>query len=977
MKAVRSDICNVLRVFLAILSATLFFTCGWGQSAYFRSVPLITGAQQNSLNCLYQDKEGLVWIGTGSGLFSYDGINYQKTEIPDTLSAAGISCIYEDSGNTLWIGYEDGQVLQYDRYSEFTALSDPRPGSGRITGFVEDKNGNMWIATYGTGVLIQKDTATILLDSDTGLSDNYIYSMTASPNGTIWMGTDNGLNFCDPEQFPYTVSNLSIDDGLPDFIVQSVHCDEEGNIWAGTYDKGVCVYHPDRRNFSIPPGLAEWNYGTVKDLVVLKDILWIATSEKGIVEYHFNSQKIKVYDQCNGNNLARVKSMLYDREGNIWLLANNGICLSFAGKIRFLEEFNGIPMLNIHALTVDTENIVWFANDNGLFRFDPGEKNSLERLVQIPVQIDLSDQKIMSIFRDGFGYIWAGTFGQGLLRIDPVTGRQRWITENDGLVNGNILSIAGNTDEIWFGTLGGASKCRMEARLADLSFTPEFENFGLEEGLANNYIYQVYLANDRTPYFATDGNGTVSYHDGVFTSISGKDNDEKEVVYSITSDPLGNLWMNVANEGLYRYDGQTRRRVSNGIDPGRFSFSGILSSGNELILAYDEGIDVLNIESGTLRHFEENAGISGISPDLNTLARDPDQNVWIGTAKGLIKYQPQEKELWESPRTILTEVSLFLHPIDHRTRNSFSHTENHLSFRYAGLWYQYPGRVEYLVKLEGHDLGWIRTLNDQVTYSDLKPGNYTFRVKAGIYSNYSGSNEATYAFTIGQPFYNSLGFYLVTIGLLALVVALLVNFRVKQVRKKEEAIQEKIRFQFENLKSQINPHFLFNSFSTLIALIEDDSESAVGYVEELSMLFRNILEYKDQDLITLEKELEIAENYINLQKKRFGDSLVIDIADRRSFPQIKIPPLTLQLLIENAIKHNVVSAVKPLTISIAVNSAESRIIVKNNIQVKQENAPSTGIGINNIISRYKLLTHAEIEIRNTGSSFIVGLPFIK
>ena len=183
-------------------------------------------------------------------------------------------------------------------------------------------------------------------------------------------------------------------------------------------------------------------------------------------------------------------------------------------------------------------------------------------------------------------------------------------------------------------------------------------------------------------------------------------------------------------------------------------------------------------------------------------------------------------------------------------------------------------------------------------------------------------------------------------------------------------------FQYENLKSQINPHFLFNSFSTLIALIETEPEKAVDYVSELSVLFRNVLEFKDKEMITLQEELKIAENYLQLQKKRFAENLLIVWQIPEELKISKIPPLTIQLLIENALKHNTVSRDKPLTIYIVSDIEKGYIFVKNNLQLKKEVLSSTGIGIETIVNRYRILTQKEIIIDKSTDSFTVGIPII-
>jgi LytS/YehU family sensor histidine kinase len=203
-----------------------------------------------------------------------------------------------------------------------------------------------------------------------------------------------------------------------------------------------------------------------------------------------------------------------------------------------------------------------------------------------------------------------------------------------------------------------------------------------------------------------------------------------------------------------------------------------------------------------------------------------------------------------------------------------------------------------------------------------------------------------------------------------------VKAREKNVKKVERLQQEKIKFQFETLRNQVNPHFLFNSFNTLISIIEDDPKMAVEYVEQLSDFFRNIVNYRDKDVIALQEEIQLLKTYFFIQQKRFGKNLIlkINLTDQEK-NQIFIPPLTLQLLAENAIKHNAVSKETPLAIELLLE--EERLIIQNNINVKFSKAAGAGMGLQNIINRYTLLSKHEVIIKNTGSYFIVSLPALK
>jgi LytS/YehU family sensor histidine kinase len=194
------------------------------------------------------------------------------------------------------------------------------------------------------------------------------------------------------------------------------------------------------------------------------------------------------------------------------------------------------------------------------------------------------------------------------------------------------------------------------------------------------------------------------------------------------------------------------------------------------------------------------------------------------------------------------------------------------------------------------------------------------------------------------------------------------------LKKRDAIYREKILFQFQTLRSQVNPHFLFNSFSTLISIIDEDKEIAIDYVEKLSIFFRNILEYHESDLIPLSEELKLIDTYFYLQKKRYGDNLDLEIDIRGKAKTSFIPPMVLQMLIENAIKHSVISAEKPLLVRIY--SDEKYITISNQLQRKKDKEPSTGIGITNIRNRYALLGFGEIEIDSSSNYFIVKLPVI-
>jgi hypothetical protein len=199
----------------------------------------------------------------------------------------------------------------------------------------------------------------------------------------------------------------------------------------------------------------------------------------------------------------------------------------------------------------------------------------------------------------------------------------------------------------------------------------------------------------------------------------------------------------------------------------------------------------------------------------------------------------------------------------------------------------------------------------------------------------------------------------------------LINWR--QVAIDAERLQkENIAAHYESLKSQINPHFLFNTLNVLTNVVYEDQDKAAKFIKQLSEVYRYVLDTRDREVVPLEEELKFLSSYLFLQQIRFADKLKLNI--QLEGVKSMVAPLVLQMLIENAIKHNIVSEENPLTIS--VYTSGNFIVVENNLQKKMGiSEDSTGIGLNNICKRYEFLSNTKVEI-NQNEKFIVKLPVI-
>jgi sensor histidine kinase YesM len=196
----------------------------------------------------------------------------------------------------------------------------------------------------------------------------------------------------------------------------------------------------------------------------------------------------------------------------------------------------------------------------------------------------------------------------------------------------------------------------------------------------------------------------------------------------------------------------------------------------------------------------------------------------------------------------------------------------------------------------------------------------------------------------------------------------------KTLTEKEEFKRTSLSAEFEALKNQVNPHFLFNSLNTLSSLIDENPKQANEFVQKLASVYRYVLTHRDKETVLLHEEIEFIKSYIFLNQIRFGTNLNSIIDVNANCLNKQIPTLTVQMLIENAIKHNVISAQKPLNISITCT--HEYLTVENNLQPKITSSESNGIGLNNIIERYKYLTEKEVIINKTENKFEVSVPLL-
>lgn len=297
------------------------------------------------------------------------------------------------------------------------------------------------------------------------------------------------------------------------------------------------------------------------------------------------------------------------------------------------------------------------------------------------------------------------------------------------------------------------------------------------------------------------------------------------------------------------------------------------------------------------------------------------------------------------------------------------------SFFYSGLaWVGFWKGSELLVEFWDKHIPWVDAPIKRFLASFISIVVYVFLVVWGLdlffdlivlKKSWSETIEKS-----GAPYLSTL---LVTLGINVFMHGrgFLISWRQAAIDN-ERLKTEQVASQYNSLKNQVNPHFLFNSLNVLSSLVYENQDKAVEFIRKLSHVYRYVLDSKDEEVVSIHDEMEFVKNFAFLQKIRFGENLQMKIGETTS--NTFVPPLAIQVLVENAIKHNVVSEKDPLHITI--DFVEDSCIVKNNLKEKKAK-DSTGIGLKNLIARYEYLTDREVSVERGVDFFSVKLPLLK
>ena len=904
------------RFFLFLLALPLWLPA---QPFNFRNYTVQDGLAQSRVNTLLEDSRGYIWMGTeGGGLSRYDGRRFQTFTSRDGLPGNYITALYESADGLLWIGTQNG-LCRYDGLS-FRPL--PPAFSAEVHAITSSGPDTIWIGSSSGLFIYTVDTI-----PPEPIGERPAYCLWREVQ-RLWMGTDRGIAWLEKGQ----LIRPEMPAALAQAQVRSITQDSLGQFWIGTYGRGLYRYD----------GQFHLVYQNVSNFILClmpasDGRLWAGTLNAGLMSWAPDGDSFEQLTEADGLCSNHIRAAVESRWGDLWFgSGNNGVSQYSGQQFVHFTESDGLPDNYVYALAADTAGqLLVSCGQEGIARYNDTTFQLLAGFSGITVR---------ALITDDSNRVWAGTEGRGLFIFGDTVVYN--ISREDGLSGNWVRAFAREpSGALWAGTAdGGLARIRVDS----LPDSLQIQTIREEDGLADQRIFALLRDSLGQLWYGTP-TGLGLWADGLNRFfITTKEGLPPGNIRCLAQDSTGYAWVGTAGGGIARIQCQedscrttpVEGLTSNNIYLLACGPDGQLWAGSQL------GLDRLTLDAEgnvkAIKHFGRAEGFSGIETAQNAVLKDEQGNLWFGTVNGLMKYNPQYSLTNPIPPVLhFTDIRLFYESLEntayasslgpwHQLRDSLvlPYNQNHLEFEFLGVNHPNPEKVTYQWRLLGQEAEWSPpSPRNNVTYSNLPPGAYTFQVRAFNEDGVLSPVPLKASFAIQPPFWATWWFRTAAIGAGALLIALFVGWRIRRVRR--QAQRERERLEMEKhlleleqkaLQLQMNPHFIFNALNSIQSLIvQQDQATARRLLNQFARLMRAILYNSRKALVSLEEELTVLRNYLDLESHIRGGLFSYEIhrSDGLEEDSVMLPPMLLQPFLENAIRHGIAPSGKKGHIELA------------------------------------------------------------
>jgi signal transduction histidine kinase/ligand-binding sensor domain-containing protein/DNA-binding response OmpR family regulator len=714
----------------------------------------LEGLPQDSVQTILQTRDGFLWVGTERGLARFDGLHF---DVFKSMNAGGIKInyievLYESRDATLWIGTRDNGLIRMKNGKFVVYPTASVSGGEDVTSIQQDRDGSMWIGFKSGGLGHLTDGKLTVLTTKQGLSSNTISALLSAADGTLWVATDGGgLDHWDGRRFIVfdtknglpsdSISSLFEDadgalwigtnrglarlksgeftlyatkNGLSSAAVLSLHGDRDGNLWIGTDGGGLnCLKNGAIRIFNSEMGLT--NNVVLSIAEDAEGSIWIGTDGGGLEQ--LRKVSFNTYGRESGLSDDYVRTVIGDGASGLWTGTNGGLSHWRNGKFSNFIGRSALKNNVVRSLFLDHEKALWIGTDGGgASRLKDGKFTFFGSKTGWPSNV------IMGFAEDVNNHLWVGTIN-GLVEIAGST--ERTYTTRDGLSSNVILDVVATPDGfLWIGTSHGLT--RLSAS--------KFLTYDARNGFTDEAVSAVYEDSKGTLWIGTEGDGLFRLKNEKFSQYTTKDGLTDDVISEIIESDEGDLWL-PSNRGISRISKAELEDFADGKI--------------HRVRAHEYGV------------------ANGMKTSICTSGGRPsgwkaqDGSLYFATIKGLARVDPAHLQVNHLPPPAVIESLL----ADGRSivpQNGLSLLpgKGDLEIHFAGLSFDEPKNVQFRYQLSGFDADWVDAGTRRVAYyTNIPPGEYTFRVIACNRDGVCDPHETALALSLQPHFYQTLLFY--------------------------------------------------------------------------------------------------------------------------------------------------------------------------------------------------------------------------
>lgn len=750
------------------------------------------GLSQSNVSGIVQDAKGFYWFATESGVSKFDGKNFITYTTENGLADNNISAVFIDKNQHIWFGHANGMLTLYNGKDFEIIKPEGVESDKKIYAISQTKKGSIWLSTASGAVCIinpEKDyhhkSNYKIYSGANGLS-NYVLETREDEQENLWFLTDIGIKILDKKSDKFEFFRT---EGMPFGQVTALYKTTDGNFLIGFSGAVFCKYDASLKKITYTISSQATSPGAFV-YTFLEDkagVVWASIAGIGVYRYNPQTATGLLFNSSNGLNVNKVTNIIQDREGNVLFgTIGDGVEVFRGEKFVSFSKKDGLISNQIFSICRDNNLNYWFGTNEGITIYNPSLPSSAAYKT-LPLNTVSFSSNVKYLAKDKFGNMWIATWGGKLLKYNVAKSQFESIAEINDLLDKYVSALyIDSKNKLWIATANGLTTYDLQSA--------RINSYRTVNGLSDNDITCISEDKEGKIWIGTKQKG-ITIFDGTFKKIGKEQGLTYNNITSVVHDALKKTWIGTEGGGVFVYESGnfTNYKTKNGL-PSDFITLLSLDKNKNVWVGTNKGLCRFDENKKSFFTYLQNDGFTGIETKPRAVYNDDEGNIWFGTGAGVFKYNPKyDVPNLNEPLIHITRfrVNLKEQPVSDAVELSYK--DNSLNFEFIGISLTNPDEVSYKVMLENYDSDWRPlTKNNFETYSNLPHGKYTLKIMAANSNGVWSKKPVTMFINIKPPFWKTWWFYVLLIVTSLTVIISYIKIRERKLVIEKKLLEEKV-----------------------------------------------------------------------------------------------------------------------------------------------------------------------------------------